>query len=88
MHATAVTGRRDGHFILKIKVYGEICCDYCNEVIHNHWDCPACNEKYASTDTFMTLHDLEAGEEVTCKCGAKFKLVSGNPYYDGEWEKV
>lgn len=34
-----------------INLHAEVCCDYCNEVIHNHIDiCPECHEEYAGTD--------------------------------------
>lgn len=65
---------------VKFELYPEICCDYCNDVIHNHMDCPVCNEDWAETDMF---HDIQLDwnygkpEEdviIQCECGAEFKV--------------
>ncbi len=59
---------------MTIEFYPEICCDYCNEVIHNHFDCPVCNEKYASTSLYGEIDDYY--KDFTCEeCNAKFILV-------------
>jgi transcription elongation factor Elf1 len=57
------------------KLIGEICCELCNEVIHNHFDCPSCGEKYASSDCY-DYFDYKPGEQVGCEsCGAVFEYV-------------
>ena len=67
---------------IKIKIFGEICCDYCNEIIHNHIDCPICNEKYSETDVY---HELEINEIIECdNCNSEFKLLE--EYYNDPCE--
>lgn len=69
---------------MKTEFYAEICCDYCNDVIHNHFDCPACKEEYAGTSAY---HEIEAGEEIECEsCKAKFKLLQRTEDDWGFWD--
>lgn len=57
----------------KITFYEEICCEDCNEVIHNHFTCPICKEKYAGTTLYSKV-ELEYDKDFECEeCGAKFK---------------
>ena len=57
-------------------IHAEICCDYCNDVIHNHIDCISCGKKYSETDAY---HELETGEEFICdRCNAKYKCLDGS----------
>lgn len=57
---------------ITIEIFSEICCDYCNEIIHNHMDCPICNKSYASTDAYCEI--CESGEIVTCEnCSSEFQ---------------
>jgi transcription elongation factor Elf1 len=76
---------------LKLELYPEGCCDFCGDVIHNHFDCPSCGKKNASTDIYMDVHFLDIGDELSCEsCNAKF-ILKGNSNYDideYEWEKV
>lgn len=63
--------------IFEVEVYSEICCEFCNEIIHNHMECPICKDKYAGTDLYGEIDELDT--EVTCeKCGAEFDLVKYN----------
>ncbi len=65
---------------VELEVYGEICCELCNEIIHNHIDCPVCKTDYAETDQYCDLYDEE---EVTCEdCGTTFAKISDGWYYD------
>lgn len=64
-----------------LEVYSEICCDVCNDIIHNHIDCPVCNNNYTSTDQY---HELYGETILNCECGASFELVKGSWYYDCE----
>lgn len=78
---------------MKIEIYQEICCDYCNDVIHNHIDCPACKKEYASTDAYHCLIDwYDYGEvrQIACEeCGAKFRTVKTDGFLDDwEWEQI
>ena len=55
----------------------EICCDYCNEVIHNHIDCPVCNTKFSETDAYCNIRENDIGFIMKCcKCNTKFELIS------------
>jgi transcription elongation factor Elf1 len=75
-----------------IKVYPEICCEICNETIHNHMDCPCC-KKYTSTDAYFDLQEhigYNAFIEIECEeCGARFRMdAPAYPYGDGTWIQV
>lgn len=62
-----------------IEIYGEQCCEWCNETIHNHFDCPACLKGYAGTDAYCGMHDLWENNirEFECQeCNAKFRQTS------------
>lgn len=71
------------------QVYGEICCELCDEIIHNHIDCPVCKKEYAATTNYS---QLEADDIVECKeCDSQFELVKDDKYsywYDGCKVKV
>jgi hypothetical protein len=72
---------------MKITVYGELCCDDCGEIIHNHFDCPSCGLEYAPSDAY---HDLghENPAIIGCeKCHARFQLIHGD-WYDGDWTQI
>jgi hypothetical protein len=64
--------------IVNLEVYSEICCDSCNEIIHNHISCPVCKKTYAGTDQYCSLYDEK---ELSCEeCGTRYKLVSESWY--------
>ena len=72
----------------KIRIYPEMCCDECGEVIHNHFDCPACGLKYSPSDQYGDLYQEPAPVIIGCeKCNAKFQLHHGD-IWDGVWERV
>ena len=63
------------------------------EIIHNHVNCPVCGTLDSPTDCFVDMNleiDTEGRLTFGCRCGAQFKLVSGNPYdfHEGQWERV
>ena len=63
---------------MKSEFYSEICCDYCNEVIHNHFDCPVCKKEYAGTSMYHEI-DPSWDEIFHCEsCKAEFKLLGRN----------
>jgi hypothetical protein len=65
--------------VVELDVYGEICCDLCNEIIHNHIDCPVCESDYAETDQYCDLYDET---QLTCEdCGTVFEKVSDKSWY-------
>lgn len=64
---------------INIEVYAEICCEECNDIIHNHIDCPVCKNEYASTGNYGYI---EKTDDVYCEeCGSEFKLLSDSWYY-------
>jgi hypothetical protein len=68
-----------------LKIYPEECCEHCNEITHNHFDCPVCETKYASSDQYCDLSEVKAPVEIECEsCEAMFRLVNGTAY-NGEW---
>jgi hypothetical protein len=63
-----------------LEVYGEVCCDMCNEIIHNHIDCPVCKKEYAATEQYC---DLYGEKEVQCEnCRSTFEKISKSWYYE------
>ena len=63
-----------------LNLYGEICCEACNEIIHCHFDCPACGQKNADTSMCGDYYEYhEDGEQFECEeCGAAFVPVAGD----------
>jgi len=78
--------------VIKINIYPEICCEYCMEIIHNHFDCPICHAKYVPTDIYGDIQQdiRDKGEVIiTCEeCGASFKCKSSENYQEGIWEVI
>lgn len=65
---------------VEIDVFMETCCDLCNDIIHNHIDCPVCKSAYAGTDQYCDLYDEK---ELTCEdCNTTFEKISDSWYYD------
>jgi len=77
---------------MKIVFYPEFCCEMCNDVIHNHMECPACKDKYAGTSKYGEINYMEVGKQLSCeKCKAVFKLKDkmGTDDIDQyEWERI
>ncbi len=75
---------------MKLTIYPEICCEVCNEVIHNHVDCPVCKYKYAGTSEYGDILYMDIGEILECEvCKAKFKLISKDKFIsEFEWEQL
>ncbi len=78
--------------IIKLKIYSEICCDECNEVVHNHIDCPTCSKYNIDTNIYQPIWDLEIGQSLFCGfCEAEFRLFRRTKDVDiqnYEWEYV
>jgi transcription elongation factor Elf1 len=56
-----------------IDFYSDVCCEWCGEVIHNHFDCPVCKRKYASTSIYGASWDENIFH---CEeCGSEFKRI-------------
>lgn len=62
---------------MKVQYYSELCCDLCNDVIHNHFDCPVCKKGGEPTSMY---HEIEEDDKnFQCEnCNTYFKLVSFN----------
>ena len=76
---------------MKLRIYPETCCEICEEVIHNHFDCPECGTKFASTDIYDALYELPKDEQIiTCEhCSTQYRLIEGDPYdSNAEWFKM
>ncbi len=66
--------------VVELEVYGEECCEICNEIIHNHIDCPVCEDSYAGTDIYCDLDEIK---KLICKnCETIYELVSEHRYYE------
>jgi hypothetical protein len=75
---------------MNIEIFSEICCDECGDVIHNHFDCPACKQFYAGTECYAEIPVREIGFSLSCEsCDAKFRIVEFNEdLWQPEWEMV
>ncbi|TRZ81768.1 hypothetical protein D4R86_02195 [bacterium] len=73
--------------MFKIKITSEVHCDLCNEIIHNHFDCPVCEQKWASGN-FIDLNEKKPCILKCHSCGAEF-ITTDPPYAsDTEWEEM
>jgi len=60
----------------KIELYPETCCDFCGEVIHNHFDCPICKGGNEPTDLYDRF-DIRFNKNISCEiCNTKFNVLS------------
>jgi len=75
---------------MRLKIYAEICCEYCNDIIHNHFDCPSCGNHYTPSDQYIGLEEYSGDCSLTCEeCGAEYHTSDRNPYsVEAEWERV
>ena len=67
--------------VISLEVYGEVCCDECGDIIHNHLNCPVCEDKYADSDQFTDMSDET---QIQCCCGTVYELVDGLWYNDAK----
>ena len=71
-----------------ITIYPETCCDYCNEIIHNHMDCPIC-KRQTGTSTYCELEKENEIYSIECEvCKSKFETKQN--WFDAScvWEQV
>ena len=59
---------------MKLKLYGEVCCELCYSVIHNHmYECPVCHTKEAGTTLYLELAEYDWNEPFSCEsCNTTF----------------
>lgn len=58
-----------------VNFYSEICCEYCGETVHNHFDCPSCKKEYAGTSIYMDI-DLDHEKSFYCEeCLSQFDFI-------------
>ena len=69
-------------------IYSEVCCDYCNEIVHNHFDCPICGKKSSPSDSYYDLNEDKGDCTVECPCGAKFNTKQYPYSREAIWEQV
>ena len=63
-------------YTFQVHIYPEIHCDQCNDIVHNHFDCPICKKKYAGINTYSDLSDKDL--EIQCEeCKTKFRKIDG-----------
>ena len=76
---------------MKIELYPEVCCEYCGDTIHNHFNCPCCHVEGAGTSIYCDAKEgFEDGDDTfTCQaCGKEFRLVEDLCYNDWEVEII
>ena len=61
-----------------ISIFIERCCDECNEIMHNHLDCPVCGQKYADSENYGDISE-DMPRRLYCECGAVFETTE-DPY--------
>jgi len=62
--------------VLELELYGEVCCDICNDIARNYIDCPCCGKKYARTEY---AGDMVEETGITCgECESNFETVDGS----------
>ena len=67
-----------------IEVYEEICCELCNEPIHNHIDCPVCKKEYAPTSVYGSI---ECEDIMSCEnCLTVFEKIDNKDRYVIEYK--
>ena len=62
----------------EVEFYSEVCCDFCNEIIHNHFTCPVCKDDWAGTGIYMDLYDDKITEFTCEECGSSFTTIDGS----------
>ncbi len=74
--------------LFEIELQSEICCDYCDEIIHNHFKCPICEKNYASTDAYDYFDEYET--KIGCEeCGSNFIVIERYyPYFKVKLEDL
>jgi len=71
---------------MKVNWWSELCCEFCGNIIHNHFHCPVCNIPYASTSIMGDLYEEDFPLEFECEeCRAKF-IINKNNYDSGKVE--
>lgn len=63
----------------KIYIYPEFCCEdskECDDIVHNHIDCPMCKKMYVETNFYakLELNDLFKCEN----CDTEFVYIGNN----------
>jgi len=66
----------------KTELYSETCCDECMDIIHNHFDCPICNDDYAGTSIYGTIEDYDDKEFSCEECDSEFTII------EKTWDKL
>lgn len=75
---------------MKIEFMPQGYCDTPGDVVHNHFDCPACGQEGAGTDIYMGVWEWFDDDQTSFKCescGAIFELVSGSSESDYVFEE-
>lgn len=72
-----------------LEIYAEICCDLCNEIIHNHLDCPACGMNYAPSEQYGCIDTRVDGfYEIQCEACKSVFRTPDSPYGSTNWTLI
>jgi len=64
----------------------EVIPEFKNSVIHNHFDCPVCDNEAAGIDIYGQIIHI-AGYIFHCEnCGAEFEIVNDEDFLVGDFE--
>ena len=72
-----------GSLVKILGFYPEVCCEFCGEVIHNHFTCPSCKKDYAGTNIYCAIYEEEwiaDDPQLLCceECGITLKWKQKN----------
>jgi transcription elongation factor Elf1 len=73
-----------------VEIESEPCCDECGDIIHNHFDCPACGQQFASTSIYKAWWEEDKPVIFSCEdCGMEFTTLDDSDYPDVvvEWQR-
>lgn len=73
---------------VRLNITAEECCEQCEEIVHNHLDCPVCNERHSPSQNYHSLWEDPAPRRISCECGATFETAD-DPYDPNTiWRRV
>ena len=75
------------HF--KVNFYPEYCCEICNNIINNPFDCPVCKKGDTDTDICSDIREKELPLSFICQnCKSEFNIINMGEFpYDVEITK-
>lgn len=59
----------------------QLCCERCNDPIHAHFDCPACDTRHAPSDCYGAIS--WAGGSIACQeCETEFDIIDTSIHHN------